>query len=47
MQAALRLLERNLVDPTKIITHQFSLEEIETALLMMEKRKRVKVMIIP
>jgi len=47
MQAALRLLERNLVDPTKIITHQFSLEEIEAALLMMEKRKRVKVMIIP
>lgn len=47
MQAALRLVERELLDPARIITHRFSLGDAEEAFLVMERSERVKVVIFP
>jgi threonine dehydrogenase-like Zn-dependent dehydrogenase len=47
MQNAIRLMERGLVDPSKIISHRFGLSEIHEAIAVMGGRDRNKVMIHP
>ena len=47
MQSAIRLMERGLVDPGKIITHRFKLEQMAEALAVMDGADRNKVIIIP
>ena len=46
MNQAIRLMERGLVDPSKIITHRFSLSEIGEAMTTMGGKERNKVMIL-
>jgi L-iditol 2-dehydrogenase len=47
MQRAIDLMERGLVDPEATISHRFSLEQIGTAIKVMESPQRNKVMINP
>lgn len=47
MQSAIRLMERGLVDPEKIITHRFKLEQMNDALAIMDGAVRNKVIIHP
>lgn len=47
MQKSITLMEKGLVDPTKIITHIFSLNEINKAMDVMEQPERIKVIIKP
>jgi threonine dehydrogenase-like Zn-dependent dehydrogenase len=47
MQKAIRLMERGLVDPEKIITHRFALADIHEAIKVMGRKDRNKVMINP
>jgi len=47
MQESIRLMERGLVDPSRIVTHRFDLDEIHEAMETMEISQRVKVMIRP
>ena len=47
MQSALRLMERGLVDPEKIVSHRFALKDIHRAMETMGKPDRNKVMILP
>ena len=47
MQSAIRLMERGLVDPEKIITHRFPLEQMAGALAVMDGANRNKVIIHP
>lgn len=47
MQSAIRLMERGLVDPGKIISHRFSLRDIHKAMEVMAQPGRNKVMIHP
>ena len=47
MSNAIKLMERGLVDPEKIISHHFPLEEIYTALEVMGQAERNKIMIHP
>jgi len=47
MQKAIRLMERGLVDPEKIITHRFALADIHEAIDIMGRKDRNKVMINP
>jgi len=47
MQKAVQLMEKGLVDPSRIITHTFDLDEIHEAMATMEISQRVKVMIKP
>jgi threonine dehydrogenase-like Zn-dependent dehydrogenase len=47
MQNAIRLMERKLVDPEKIISHRFPLERIHDALAVMDGRERNKIIIHP
>lgn len=47
MQNAVRLMERGLVDPEKIISHRFPLSEIHRAVEVMGTPERNKVMIHP
>ena len=47
MQRAIRLIESGLVDPAKIISHRFSLEDLPKAVEMMGQPQRNKVMINP
>jgi len=47
MQQALRLMERGLVNPEKIITHRFPLDRIGEAVEAMASSERNKVMINP
>ena len=44
---AAKIIERGLVDPTKIITHRFSLKNINKAMEVMAITERNKVMIFP
>lgn len=44
---AIKLMERNLVDPEKIISHRFPLEKIDTAMEVMGQQERNKVIINP
>ena len=45
LQQAIRLMERNLVDPAKIVSHRFALKDIHEAVKAMGERNRNKVMI--
>jgi L-iditol 2-dehydrogenase len=45
MQSAIRLMERGLVDPSKIISHTFDLKDIHRAMDVMGQPERNKVMI--
>jgi L-iditol 2-dehydrogenase len=47
MQSALRLMERGLVDPERIVSHRFALTDIHRAMETMGKPDRNKVMILP
>ena len=47
MLKSLRLMEKGLVNPTKIITHEFPLEEISQAFKIMESIRRIKIVIKP
>jgi len=47
MQKAVRLMEAKLVDPEKIISHRFSLEDLPKAVEVMGRPERNKVMINP
>jgi threonine dehydrogenase-like Zn-dependent dehydrogenase len=47
MQNAIRLMERQLVDPGKIVTHRFKLEQMAEALVVMDGTVRNKVIIHP
>ena len=47
MQAAIRLMERNLVDPEKIVSHRFALKDIHKAVEAMGEKNRNKVIINP
>ncbi len=47
MQQSIRLMEKGIVDPNKIITHRFNLEEIEEAINTMKKLDRIKIIINP
>ena len=45
MQSAIRLMERGLVNPEKIISHRFALKDIHQAVEVMGQPGRNKVMI--
>ena len=47
MQKAIRLMERGLVDPEKIVTHRFALADIQEAIDVMGRKDRNKVIINP
>ncbi len=47
MEKAITLMERGLVDPGKVISHRFSLREIDRAVETMSGRQRNKVVINP
>ena len=47
MQKAIRLMETGLVDPEKIISHHFALNDIHQAVEVMGQPERNKVMIHP
>jgi threonine dehydrogenase-like Zn-dependent dehydrogenase len=47
MQNAIRLMERGLVDPGKIVSHRFPLRDIEAAIAVMGQPERNKVIIQP
>lgn len=47
MSNAIRIIERGLVDPTRIITHRFPLDELNEAMEVMAGKERNKVMIFP
>ena len=47
MVNAIRIISRGLIDPSKIITHRFSLSKINEAMEIMGKTRRNKVMIFP
>jgi threonine dehydrogenase-like Zn-dependent dehydrogenase len=47
MQKAIRLMESKLVDPEKIISHRFALQDIHQAVEAMGQPRRNKVMIHP
>jgi len=47
MLKSINLMEKGLVDPAKIITHEFPLEKIQKALETMESRNRIKIIIKP
>jgi L-iditol 2-dehydrogenase len=47
MQQAVRLMERGLVDPERIVSHRFALKDIHEAVKVMGEPERNKVMILP
>jgi len=47
MQRALRLMEAGLVDPEKIVTHRFPLDELHTAIEIMQTPDHNKILIEP
>jgi L-iditol 2-dehydrogenase len=47
MQKAVRLMERGLVNPEKIITHRFDLTDIHNAIEVMNQKERNKIIIYP
>jgi L-iditol 2-dehydrogenase len=47
MLSAVRLIERGLVDPEKIVSHRFPLEKIHDAIAMMAQPERNKIIIHP
>jgi len=47
MQQALRLMERGLVDPGRIVSHRFALRDIGAAMDQMDRPDRNKVVVLP
>jgi len=47
MQRSIRLMEKGFVDPKKIITHKFKLDDINEAMKTMKTPERVKIIINP
>ena len=47
MQRSIRLMEKGFVDPNKIITHKFKLDDIKEAMSTMKTPERVKIIIKP
>jgi len=47
MQRSIRLMEKGFVDPNKIITHKFKLDDINEAMSTMKTPERVKIIINP
>ncbi|MCL5986816.1 MAG: alcohol dehydrogenase catalytic domain-containing protein [Actinobacteria bacterium] len=47
MEKAIGLMRKSLVDPGKIITHRFALEDIDRAMEAMESPDRIKIIILP
>ena len=47
MQRSIRLMEKGFVDPNKIITHRFKLDDINEAMSTMKTPERVKIIINP
>lgn len=47
MLKSLNLMENGLVDTESLITHRFSLEEVQEALDLMESEDRLKIMVKP
>ena len=47
MQRSIRLMEKGFVDPNKIITHRFKLDDINEAMKTMKTPERVKIIINP
>jgi len=47
MQRSIRLMEKGFVDPNKIITHKFKLDDIHEAMSTMKTPERVKIIINP
>jgi len=47
MQCSIRLMEKGFVDPNKIITHNFKLDDINEAMNTMKTPERVKIIINP
>jgi threonine dehydrogenase-like Zn-dependent dehydrogenase len=47
MQRSIRLMEKGFVDPNKIITHKFKLDDIHEAMNTMKTPERVKIIINP
>jgi len=47
MQRSIRLMEKGFVDPNKIITHKFKLDDINEAMKTMKTPERVKIIINP
>jgi threonine dehydrogenase-like Zn-dependent dehydrogenase len=47
MENAIRLMERNLVNPEKVISHRFPLSQIDKAIETMDSPQRNKVIINP
>lgn len=47
MSQAIRLMQRGLVDPERIVTHRFPLSHIHEALQVMAGHERTKVVINP
>ena len=47
MQRSIRLIEKGFVDPNKIITHKFKLDDINEAMKTMKSPERVKIIINP
>ena len=47
MQRSIRLMEKGFVDPNKIITHKFKLDDINEAMKTMKSPERVKIIINP
>jgi L-iditol 2-dehydrogenase len=47
MEKSLDLMERGKADPSKIVTHRFSLEDMGQALEAMEAPDRIKIMVLP
>ena len=47
MQSSIRLMEKGFVDPNKIITHNFKLDDINDAMETMKSPERVKIIINP
>jgi threonine dehydrogenase-like Zn-dependent dehydrogenase len=47
MQMAIRMIERGVIDPGKIVSHRVALKEIHKAMEIMATPDRNKVIILP
>ena len=47
MQQSIRLMEKGFIDPNKIITHKFDLDDINEAMTAMKTPERVKIIVNP
>ncbi|MHA1297793.1 MAG: hypothetical protein ACTSPH_14470 [Promethearchaeota archaeon] len=47
MQKSIRLMEKGIIDSSKIITHRFSLDDIKKAMNTMKISERIKIIVNP